>query len=148
MNSSVLTQLGPSIPSLDPSISGFTQFQHQTIPQSNTLLSGTQSLVIDSRTVQVSYSQATDFGLSGTASFSSQRQKVNSAFFSLNPYTNANLDVSLTQNLLNGFGRPVNTRNIRVQKNNLKVTDLRVQATGDHHGQRGPEPLLGFGRLQ
>ncbi len=127
VNSSVLTQLGPSIPSLDPSISGFTQFQHQTIPQSNTLLSGTQSLVIDSRTFQVSYSQATDFGLSGSASFSSQRQKVNSAFFSLNPYTNANLDVSLTQNLLNGFGRPVNTRNIRVQKNNLKVTDLQFK---------------------
>ncbi len=127
VNSSVLTQLGPSIPSLDPSISGFTQFQHQTIPQSNTLLSGTQSLVIDSRTFQVSYSQATDFGLSGSASFSTQRQKVNSAFFSLNPYTNANLDVSLTQNLLNGFGRPVNTRNIRVQKNNLKVTDLQFK---------------------
>ena len=127
VNSSVLTQLGPSIPSFDPSISGFTQFQHQTIPQSNTLLSGTQSLVIDSRTFQVSYSQATDFGLSGSASFSSQRQKVNSAFFSLNPYTNANLDVSLTQNLLNGFGRPVNTRNIRVQKNNLKVTDLQFK---------------------
>lgn len=127
VNSSVLTQLGPSIPSLDPSISGFTQFQHQTIPQSNTLLSGTQSLVIDSRTFQVSYSQATDFGLSGSASFSTQRQKVNSAFFSLNPYTNANFDVSLTQNLLNGFGRPVNTRNIRVQKNNLKVTDLQFK---------------------
>ncbi|NDJ09830.1 MAG: TolC family protein [Acidobacteriia bacterium] len=127
VNSSVLTQLGPSIPSFDPSISGFTQFQHQTIPQSNTLLSGTQSLVIDSRTFQVSYSQATDFGLSGSASFSTQRQKVNSAFFSLNPYTNANLDVSLTQNLLNGFGRPVNTRNIRVQKNNLKVTDLQFK---------------------
>ena len=127
VNSSVLTQLGPSIPSLDPSISGFTQFQHQTIPQSNTLLSGTQSLVIDSRTFEVSYSQATDFGLSGSASFSTQRQKVNSAFFSLNPYTNANLDVSLTQNLLNGFGRPVNTRNIRVQKNNLKVTDLQFK---------------------
>lgn len=127
VNSSVLTQLGPSIPSLDPSISGFTQFQHQTIPQSNTLLSGTQSLVIDSRTFQVSYSQATDFGLSGSMSFSSQRQKVNSAFFSLNPYTNANLDVSVTQNLLNGFGRPVNTRNIRVQKNNLKVTDLQFK---------------------
>lgn len=127
VNSSVLTQLGPGIPSLDPSISAFTQFQHQTIPQSNTLLSGTQSLVIDSRTIQVSYSQATDFGLSGSASFSSQRQRVNSAFFSLNPYTNANLDVSLTQNLLNGFGRPVNTRNIRVQKNNLKVTDLQFK---------------------
>lgn len=127
VNSSVLTQLGPSIPSLDPSLSVFAQFQHQTIPQSNTLLSGTQSLVIDSRTFQASYSQATNFGLSGSMSFSSQYQKVNSAFFSLNPYTSANLDVSLTQNLLNGFGRAVNTRNILVQKNNLRVTDLQFK---------------------
>ena len=127
VNSSVLTQLGPSIPSFDPSFSAFAQFQHQTIPQSNTLLSGTQSLVIGTRTFQASYSQATDFGLSGTASFSSQYQKVNSAFYSLNPYTSANIDLTLTQNLLNGFGRPVNNRNIRVQKNNLKVTDLQFK---------------------
>src|SRR4051794_32992110 len=74
VNSSVLTQLGPTIPSLDPSLSVFAQFQHQTIPQSNTLLSGTQSLVIGTRTFQASYSQATDFGLTGTMSFSSQYQ--------------------------------------------------------------------------
>jgi outer membrane protein TolC len=127
VNSSVLTQLGPSIPSLDPSFSIFAQAQHQTIPQSNTLLSGTQSLVIGTRTFQASYSQATNFGLSGSMSFSSQYQKVNSAFYSLNPYATANLDVSLTQNLLNGFGRAVNTRNILVQKNNLKVTDLQFK---------------------
>lgn len=127
VNSSVLTQLGPPIPSFDPSISAFAQFQHQTIPQSNTLLTGIQALVIGSRTFQTSYSQATDFGLSGTASFSMQRQSVNSAFFSLNPFASANVDVSLTQNLMNGFGRAVNTRNIRVQNNNLKVTDLQFK---------------------
>jgi outer membrane protein TolC len=33
----------------------------------------------------------------------------------------------LTQNLLYGFGSAVNGRNIRVQKNNLKVTDLQFQ---------------------
>ena len=127
VNSSVLTQLGPSIPSLDPTISAFANFAHTTIPQSNTLLSGTQSLVINSRTFQTSYSQATDFGLSGSMSFSSQYQKVNSLYYSLNPYTSANIDLTVTQNLLNGFGRPVNTRNIRVQKNNLRVTDLQFK---------------------
>ena len=33
----------------------------------------------------------------------------------------------VTQNLLNGFGRAVNGRNIRVQKNNMKVTDLQFK---------------------
>jgi outer membrane protein TolC len=52
---------------------------------------------------------------------------VNSALFSLNPYTNGQLDLQITQPLLYGFGSAVNTRNIRVQKNNLKVTDLQFE---------------------
>ena len=127
VNSSVLTQLGPSIPSLDPSLTTFANFGHSTIPQSNTVLSGIQSLVINTRTFQASYSQSTDFGLSSTLTFASQYQKVNSAFYSLNPYTTADIDLTVTQNLLNGFGRAVNTRNIKVQKNQLKVTDLQFK---------------------
>jgi outer membrane protein len=37
------------------------------------------------------------------------------------------LDLQVTQNLLQGFGSAVNGRNIRVQKNNLKVTDLQFK---------------------
>ena len=33
----------------------------------------------------------------------------------------------MTQNLLQGFGSAVNGRNIRVQKNNVKVTDLQFK---------------------
>jgi outer membrane protein TolC len=57
----------------------------------------------------------------------STRQNVNSTSFNLNPYTNGDLDLTVTQNLLNGFGSAVNTRNIRVQRNNLKVTDLQFK---------------------
>ena len=52
---------------------------------------------------------------------------MNSQFFSLNPYTSGKLDLQITQNLLQGFGSAVNGRNIRVQKNNLKVTDLQFK---------------------
>jgi outer membrane protein len=127
VNSSVLTQLGPSIPSFDPSFTAFANFAHTTTPQSNTVLSGTQALIFDTRSFQASYSQNTHFGLTGTLSYSSQYQRVNSTFFSLNPYTSANVDLTVTQNLLNGFGRAVNERNIRVQKNNVKVTDLQFK---------------------
>jgi outer membrane protein len=127
VNSSVLTQLGPSIPTFDPSITAFTSVAHTTTPQSNTILSGIQSLVFDTRSFQASYSQSSHFGTSATLSYSSQYQKVNSTFFSLNPSTTANVDLTLTQNLMNGFGRAVNNRNILVQKNNLKVTDLQFK---------------------
>ncbi|MES1260941.1 MAG: TolC family protein, partial [Acidobacteriota bacterium] len=127
VNSSVLTQLGPAIPTFDPSITAFANFAHSTTPQSNTSFSGIQSLVFDTRTFSASYSQNSHFGTSATLSYTSQYQHVNSTFFSLNPFTTANVDLTVTQNLLNGFGRAVNDRNIRVQKNSLKVTDLQFK---------------------
>jgi outer membrane protein len=127
VNSSVLTQLGPLIPTFDPSITAFSNFAHTTTPQSNTLLTGTQALIFDTRTFQATYTQNSHIGTSASLSFTSQYQRVNSAFFSLNPYDTANLDLTITQNLLNGFGRAVNDRNILVQKNNVKVTDLQFK---------------------
>ncbi len=123
----IITQLGPSIASLDPNFSFFAQFQHATSPQSNTVLTGTTSLQINTRSYQAQYSQNWDFGLNAQLSYSSSHTAVNSSFYSLNPYTTGNLDLQLTQNLLQGFGRAVNTRNILVQKNNLKVTDLQLK---------------------
>ena len=123
----ILTQLGPNIPLLDPTISGFANFQHVSTPLSNTFLTGTTSLVQDIRTYQTQYAQNWIFGLSTQVSYASQYTKVNSQQFTLNPYTAGNLDLQITQNLLNGFGSAVNGRNIRVQKNNLKVTDLQFK---------------------
>ena len=97
------------------------------MPQSNTVLTGTTALVQDIRTYQTQYAQNWVFGLNAQVSYSSQHIKVNSQFFTLNPYTSGNLDLQITQNLLQGFGSAVNGRNIRVQKNNLKVTDLQFK---------------------
>jgi len=123
----IVTQLGPSIPSFDPTFSSFIDFAHSTSPQSNTVLTGTTSLVTGTKSVQASFSKTWDFGLTAQATYASTAIHVNSNFFALNPYTSGDLDLQLTQNLLNGFGRAVNTRNIRVQKNNLKVTDLQFK---------------------
>jgi len=123
----IVTQLGPGIPNLDSSFSAFANFQHASIPQSNTILTGTTALVQDSRTFQVQYARNWEFGLSAQLSYSSQHVKVNSQYFNLNPFTTGALDLQLTQNLLQGFGSAVNGRNIRVQKNNLKVTDLQFK---------------------
>src|SRR5579864_6769205 len=123
----IVTQLGPNLLSLDPSISAFASFQHATSPQSNTILTGTTAFVQDTRTYQGQYQQNWAFGLSAQLSYFSQYTKVNSQFFTLNPFTSGALDLQLTQNLLQGFGSAVNGRNIRVQKNNLKVTDLQFK---------------------
>jgi outer membrane protein len=123
----ITTQLGPSISSFDPNVSFVANFAHNTSPQSNTVLTGTTALVTDTRTYQAAYQQNFPFGLSTQMTYSSTHIGVNSQFFSLNPYTNGSLDLQVTQNLLQGFGVAVNGRNIRVQKNNLKVTDLQFK---------------------
>jgi len=123
----IVTQLGPVIPSLDPTIVGVVNFQHATFPQSNTVLTGTTALIQDTRTYQWQYQQNWAWGLNAQFTYVSQHSHVNSQFYSLNPYTTGDLDLQVTQNLLQGFGMAVNTRNIRVQKNNLKVTDLQFK---------------------
>jgi outer membrane protein len=123
----IVTQLGPAISSFDPSLLFFTNFQHATTPQSNTQLTGTTTLIQSTQSYQAVYSQNWDFGMSAQLTFASNRNKFNSPFFALNPYTSGDLDLQVTQNLLNGFGRAVNGRNIRVQKNNQKFTDLQFE---------------------
>jgi outer membrane protein len=123
----IVTQLGPSIPSFDPTIFGFANFQHATSPQSLTSLTGTNSLISNSRSFTLQYSQNWSTGTSATLTFASSYFSYNSSSYSLNPFTNGDVDLVVTQNLLNGFGKAVNARNIRVQKNNLKATDLQFK---------------------
>ncbi len=123
----IVTQLGPSLPALDPTVSVFANFAHTTSPESNTFLVGVDSLVLGTRSYQAQYLQNWVFGLTAQLTYASTRTSVNSSNFLLNPYTSGDLDLQVTQNLLQGFGSAVNGRNIRVQKNNIKVMDLQFQ---------------------
>jgi outer membrane protein len=126
-SSGILTQLGPAIPNLDPQISVFAQFAHSTSPQSNTFLTGTTSLISNTRSFQGQISKYNDFGTYYQFSVTDTHYKFNSPFYSLNPFSQANADFQITQNLLNGFGRPVLGRNIRVSKNNEKISTLQFK---------------------
>ncbi len=123
----IVIQLGPSPPNLDPYLFAYVNLQHNTTPLSNTVLSQISSLQNDSRSYQFGYGQAFLYGTNAQLTYSSNRNKLNSPANALNPYTNGSLDFYITQNLLQGFGVAVNNRNIRVAKNNMKVTDLQVK---------------------
>lgn len=123
----ILTQLGPTVPSLDPNFSANATFAHTTSPQSNTFLTGTTALINDSRNYQASLSKNFVSGTSAQLTYSGNRSRYNSASFSLNPFNSATLDLQVSQNLLNGFGAAVNGRNIRVAKNNEKISDLQFR---------------------
>lgn len=123
----IVTQLGPAIPSFDPTVLVFANFAHTTSVQSNTLLTGTTALVSSTRVFQSQYVQNFDFGLTSQVTYSSTHIGLNSELFNLNPYTLGFLDLQVTQNLLQNFGRAVTDRNIRVQRNNVKVSMLQFQ---------------------
>lgn len=123
----IVTQLGPAIPSFDPTILVFFNAAHTTSVQSNTLLTGTTALISSTRVFQSQYVQNFDFGLTSQVTYSSTHIGLNSQLFNLNPYTQGFLDLQVTQNLLQNFGRAVTDRNIRVQRNNVKVSMLQFQ---------------------
>lgn len=123
----IVIQLGTTPPQLDPYFFAYANFSHSTIPLSNTLLSQIPFLLNDGRTFQTGYGQSWLTGTSAQLTFGSQRNKLNSPANVLNPYTNAQLDLYITQNLLQGFGIGVNNRNIRVARNNMKVTELQLK---------------------
>ena len=123
----IVTQLGPAIPSLDPTLFGLASFGHTTSPQSNVVLTATPVLVDTTRTYEAQYIQNFDFGMTTQLTYTSTRVGINSLLYNLNPFTSGDLDLVVTQNLLQGFGRSVNDRNIRVQRNNVKVSVLQFK---------------------
>lgn len=123
----IVIQLGTPPPTLDPVLFAYGNFQHNTTPLSNTVLSQIPFLLNDSRTFQAGYAQQFITGTSAQLTFSSYRSKLNSPAPLLNPYTNGSIDLYITQPLLQGLSKTVNNRNIRVARNNMKVTDLQFR---------------------
>ena len=123
----IVSQIGTVPPALDPYVFGYVQFQHQTTPQSNTLLNETVALLNNSQFLEFGYGQAFLTGTNAQLTFESYRSSVNSPANVLNPYTQGYLDLYVTQSLLQGLHIGVNNRNIRVAKNNMKVTDLQLK---------------------
>ncbi|HLH41385.1 MAG TPA: TolC family protein [Bryobacteraceae bacterium] len=123
----VVTSIGTAPLSLDPVFYAYASFSHLTTPLSVTALSGVPSLVTSGQLFQMGYSQSFPTGTTAQLNFLSSRNSVNSPNNVLNPYTSGGLELYINQNLLQGFGLSVNSRFIRVAKNNLKVSDLQFK---------------------
>jgi len=123
----VVTSIGTAPPNLDPVLIAQTQFSHVTTPLSVTALSRVSSLISNGQTFVLGYAQSFPTGTSAQLTFVSSRSSVNSPANVLSPYTQGDLELYVSQNLLQGWGLAVNNRYIRVAKNNMKVTDLQFK---------------------
>jgi outer membrane protein TolC len=124
VGASVISSSGPAIPVLDPVFTGGLSWAHATTPQSSAFLTGTNSLIqrsdIANFAIQKGFLTGTTVGL-GLSNTSVTSNNPRNDF---NPSTNSSLQFSLTQHLLQGFGSAVNSRQIRIAKNNREVSDL------------------------
>jgi outer membrane protein len=114
----------------DPLITTTLSYDDRKTPINNPLTSGTgtgasslATLSTHNSVYNFQYAQ----GLStGTSFFTAWNNSRNSASLSanlFNPSVTSQIFVGFQQQLLNGFGRAVNTRNIRIAKNNRKIAD-------------------------
>ncbi|HWD00549.1 MAG TPA: TolC family protein [Candidatus Sulfopaludibacter sp.] len=114
-----IQQIGAVTPQLDPYVQNATSFSHLTQPQANTTQSQTAALVDSIRAYNTVLTQNLITG--GSVQFRSFEywDKENAPTNVLNPAVGPHMDVTVTHNLLRGFGAHLNDRFIRIAKLNV-----------------------------
>jgi outer membrane protein TolC len=120
----VVQQTGSAIPNYDPTVTGSLQLGHFTTPQNNSVVAGITALVNNQNTAQLSLAQGFSTGTSYTFGYSEVRSSLNSPTYTFNPNLTGSLTLTVTQKLLQGFGRAVNNRNIIIAKNTREQADM------------------------
>jgi outer membrane protein len=116
--------------SFDPAVTGTVSFNSQLVPVNNPFLSGTgtQALVtgLGIHTNQYNFGASQGFspGTTVSVNWNNTRSSSSSPVNFFNPSVQSSLYVTISQQLLNGFGTFINRRNILIAKNNRKIADL------------------------
>jgi outer membrane protein len=132
-NSGVLSGLsvqlaGSTIPNTDPYFYIAGGFYHTTSIETSTEFTGTDFFVQQFKNlvygVQQGYWTGTTVSLGLSSVYGSSQNALTALY---NPIDSATASLSITQNLLNGFGLAVNKRSLHKAQNNLRVGDLTVK---------------------
>jgi len=114
----------------DPVITTTLSIDDRNVPVNNPLTSGTGTglsslarLTLHTSTFNTQYAQGFHTGTTFYSFWDNTRTSSTSAANLFNPSVQSSIFVGFQQQLLNGFGRSVNTRNIRIAKNNRKIAD-------------------------
>ena len=114
----------------DPVITTTVSIDNRNFPVNNPLTSGTGTglsslarLTSHTATFNTQVAQGFQTGTTFFTAWDNTRSSSTSAANLFNPSVQSSIFVGFQQQLLNGFGRSVNTRNIRIAKNNRKIAD-------------------------
>ena len=117
---------GPQPDSFDPNLSAtFTVRQTRSLQNFGLLsgLSGSNLAEAHTTVGDLTYSQGFSPGTALSVAFNNQRQSTNSAQTTFNPSITSNVNLTVRQHLLQGFGPSLNTRLIRQARNSKKITE-------------------------
>ncbi len=116
---------GPSTPSFDPFVSGTLELEQSVFPQSNTIITGgARTLSSHNSLGNFTYNQGFASGTNLQVGFNNNRVTTTSPGSTVSPALNSSFRATLSQHLLQGLGWGLNTRNIRIAKNNREITDI------------------------
>jgi outer membrane protein len=113
----------------DPTFTSQISYDDRSTPINNPFISGTgttataASLTSHAATYSNNVTEGFSTGTTATVAWNNTRSSSGSAFNFFNPDVSSALVVTLQQQLLNGFGRFINRRNIMIAKNNRKLAD-------------------------
>ena len=114
--------------SYDPQFNSGVSIADNSTPVNNPFISGTgtaQLAALKSHSTQFTnqYLQNFETGTNMTVNWNNTRSSSTSTANFFNPAVQSTLSIGFSQSLLNGFGRTINTRNIRIAKNNRQIAD-------------------------
>ncbi|MEX2262496.1 MAG: TolC family protein [Bryobacteraceae bacterium] len=121
-----IQSVGTAIPNLDPVVFSGITLGHFTRPLTSRFVTATQSnfLVSENKIYNFGVQKGFLSGTTVTLGMNNNSLSQNSPNNDFNPLTNASLGVEIRQRLLQGFGRGLNSRQIRIAKNNRYISDL------------------------
>ncbi|MBI4906645.1 MAG: TolC family protein [Acidobacteria bacterium] len=129
----VFSQSGTTIPTLDTQFVTGYGYNHRTSINSNSFSTGVPAFSIASQSPFFSLQRGFLTGTNVSLDFNSSHVKSTVPRAEINPYYTSNFGFTVSQSLLRGFGRTVNSRNIRIAKKQINVSDLvfvqQVQTT-------------------
>lgn len=120
----IIQATGTTIPSLDPSFYVSGSLGHSTSPMTNAFTVGSNYVVSSTRALNYGVSKSFLTGTSVDLSWNNTRALSSSTRSDFNPFIDAGATLTISQPLLRGFGIATNNRNIKIARNNSKITDL------------------------
>jgi outer membrane protein TolC len=109
---------------LDPSMFFNIDWGHFSNPQTSALVTGTNTFITETSNSSWGIRKGFLPGTQATLIWANRQQATNSLTNEFDPSLRSNVTLQLRQPLMQGFGMAVNSRTIRVAKNNREVSDL------------------------